>query len=114
MLMVKADEKNGIFRGHMSILQQYNQAYELPEVRELNRMWLGQTEDVTSHSLCTSFSFRAVLQELELGMIQHLELHYLGDQITSDEKLLTTYPAAIRRKILRWVPCSGIMTSKSF
>ena len=33
MLMVKADEKNGIFRGHMSILQQYNRAYELPEVR---------------------------------------------------------------------------------
>ncbi len=36
-----------------------------------------------------------------MGMVQHLELHYLGNQITSDEKLLSTYPAAIRRRVLR-------------
>ncbi len=38
MLMVKADEKNGIFRGHMSILQQYDRAYNLPEVWGLSWM----------------------------------------------------------------------------
>ena len=46
-------------------------------------------------------------QELEMGMVQHLELHYLGDQITSDEKLLSTYPAAIRRKVLRCATAHG-------
>ena len=33
-------------------------------------------------------------------MQQHLELHYLGD-ISSDEKLLATYPSAIKRRVLR-------------
>lgn len=41
-------------------------------------------------------------------MQQHLELHFLGD-ISSDEKLLATYPSAIKRRVLRYSCMCAVM-----
>ena len=62
--------------------------------RHLKQLLSAHTLHTLPH-LCSHPS-----QELVQGMIQHLELHFLGE-FSSDEKVLGVYSSTIKRRVLR-------------